>query len=83
MSKCIAFIKHLLLVFLPRRGWVTNDIVNPTEIPHVSDNRNIVRVRAALKALATWWQTILLCSEGMTYGPGAKGRVTPTENLES
>ena len=40
-----------MAVFLPGRGGVTRGTVNPTEIPYVSDNRNIMRVRAALKAL--------------------------------
>ena len=69
-----------MAVFLPGRGGVTSGTVTPTEIPHVSDNGNIMRVRAALKALATGWdprQTILLCSHGRAYGPEANGRITP------
>ena len=54
-----------MAVFLSGRGGVTSGTINPAQIPYVSDNRNITRVRAALKAL------------------GAKGGVTPTENLES
>ena len=74
-----------MAVFLLGQDEVTSGTVTPTEIPHVSDNGNIMRVRAALKALAMgWnpWQTIPLCSQGRAYGPGAKGGVSPTENLK-
>ena len=78
-----------MTVFLPVRGGVTIGTVTPTEIPYVSDNGNIMRVRAVLKTLAMAWdsrQTVLLwhslCSQDRAYGPGAKGEVTPTENLE-
>ena len=38
-----------MVVFLPGQGRVTSGTVTPTEIPHVSDNGNIMQVRAALK----------------------------------
>ena len=72
-------------MFLPGRDGATSGTVTHTEIPHVSNNAKIMRVRAALKALATGldpWQTIPLCSQGRAYGPEAKGGVAPTENLE-
>ena len=48
-------------LFLPGWGEVTSGTVTSTEKSHVSDNGNIMRVRAALKPLAMeWnpWQTI-------------------------
>ena len=46
-----------MVVFLPGWGGVLSGTVTPTEIPHVSDNGNIMQVRAALKALATEWDS--------------------------
>ena len=40
-----------MAVCLPGWGGVTSGTVNPPELPSVSDNRNIMQVRAALKAL--------------------------------
>ena len=76
-----------MAVFLLGRGGVTSGtVVTPlTEIPHVSYNWNIMRVRAALRALATGWdprQTNHVCYKNRVYGPGAKGGLTPTGNIE-
>jgi len=73
-----------MAVFWPRRGGVKSGTVIPQKY-HVSDNGNIMRVLVVWKAVATEWdsrQTIPLCSQGRAYGSGAKGGVTPTENLE-
>ena len=54
-----------MAVFQPGLDGITSGTVTLTEIPHVSDNGNIMPVRAALKTLAMGWdpqQTISLCA---------------------
>ena len=72
-----------MVVFLPGQGGITSGTVTPTEIPHVCDNRNIMRVRASLKArVESPANTTPMCHQGREYNSGAKGGVTLTENLE-
>ena len=45
-----------MAVFLPGRAGLTSGTVTPTEILYVSNNGNIMPVKAALKVLATGWE---------------------------